>query len=306
MNRTILLILLFLLFLFFWIFGASKLSDWFCPGGDSDKISAAGAVGTGDAYCGPWSISTNDEALSVESDRYLRFAKGESEIVPYADELNDLLSATASYLADYPDQTLTIVGFYSDDESNPSDYADLGLARAEAVKDRLLDLNTTDLSINVESDYVEEGRGFHSDTLCHGVEFRFDDEIGDAGNDEERIGAIGDRLHAEPVRLYFETDAKEPNLTDQNKRDLQDIVFYLEQVPDSRVEVSGHTDNGGSGNERLSRKRAERTAAFLAANWGIGEDRMDAKGYADAMPIADNGSSDGRAQNRRVEVKLMN
>ena len=148
---------------------------------------------------------------------------------------------------------------------------------------------------------MEEG-GFVEDTLCHGVDFFFDESY----SDTDKIEAIGSRLSAEPIRLYFETDAKEPNLDSQIRKDLADIIFYLDNVPDSRIEVSGHTDNVGKGNERLSRKRAEYTAEYLANRGGINLERMDTEGYADDQPIADNGSEEGRALNRRVEVRLRN
>lgn len=295
MNRTILLILLFLLFLFVWIFGANYFSKKICPPSESINSTSGVPATGGDAYCGPWSVSDNDD-FNQSSNRYLRFARNESEVLTYADDVGTLLNELNNYLQVNPDRSLTISGVYSDDEGE-----DLGLARAESVKSLIESIDDVGATINVDA-ISNDGRGFSSDTLCHGAEFSFSAAGG--GNDEERIGSIGERLKAEPIRLYFETDAKEPKLSAQNKRDLQDIVFYLENVPSSTVEVSGHTDNVGSGNERLSRRRAEKTADYLAANWGIDSDRMNSKGYADSMPIADNGSSDGRAQNRRVEVRL--
>lgn len=295
MNRTILLILLFLLFLFVWIYGASYLSGKYCPEGDSNNSTGVITTGGSNTYCGPWSISDND--FQQSSIRYLRFERDESEVLDYDNDVRDLLSQTAEYLNVNRDRSLTIAGVYGDDEGE-----DVGLERAKAIKSLLETMDDVGSSIKLEATPVV-GEGFMADTLCHGAEFIFGD--GEA-NGDDRIGSISERLKAEPVRLYFETDAKEPKLTDQNKRDLQDIVFYLKQVPDSKVEVSGHTDNIGSGNDRLSRKRAERTAEYLASNWNIDSERMDSKGYGDSMPIKDNGSSDGRAQNRRVEVRLMN
>ena len=301
MNRTILLILLFLLFLFVWFFGANYFSKKLCPSSESTNKTSGVVPATtgGDAYCGPWSISDND--FTQSSTRYIRFERDGYDVVPYADDLSNLINETSEYLVANPDRSVTVVGIYDESESNESILPNLGLARAEAVKTLLEELGVSSSNIVTESALVE-GEGFMADTLCHGAEFRF----GDAGGNDDRIGMIGDRLSAEPVRLYFDTDAKEPNLDDQNRKDLADIMFYLDNVSTSRIEVSGHTDNVGKGNERLSRKRAEYTADYLADKGGISRDRMDAKGYGESRPIADNSDEDGRAQNRRVEVILLN
>lgn len=301
MNRTILLILLFLLLLFVLFSGARYFSNLLCPeDGATNSTGVVPATTGGDAYCGPWSISDTD-AFSQSSNRYIRFARDEYDVVPYAQDLENLINETSEYLIANQDRSVTIVGVYDESESNASILPDLGLARADAIKSLLEELGVESANINTESTTVE-GEGFMADTLCHGAEFRF----GEAGGDDDRIGAIGDRLSAEPVRLYFDTDAKEPNLDAQNRQDLADIIFYLDKVSSSRIEVSGHTDNIGKGNERLSRKRAEYTAEYLASKGGISAARMDSKGYGDSRPIADNGSEDGRSQNRRVEVILLN
>ena len=77
--------------------------------------------------------------------------------------------------------------------------------------------------------------------------------------------------------------------------------------PDINVEVSGHTDNTGASatNLRLSQARADAVRAYLATK-GVAPERMVAKGYGPAQPIAPNTTSAGRAQNRRVELRRTN
>ncbi len=73
----------------------------------------------------------------------------------------------------------------------------------------------------------------------------------------------------------------------------------------TQIEVGGHTDNTGSGkiNARLSAQRAQ---AVVDALVGMGVDAsiLSAKGYGDSLPIADNGTREGRAKNRRMEFSL--
>jgi outer membrane protein OmpA-like peptidoglycan-associated protein len=72
------------------------------------------------------------------------------------------------------------------------------------------------------------------------------------------------------------------------------------------VEVAGHTDDTGtpSSNQRLSLARAQAVVDWLAAH-GIERARLEAKGYGETRPVADNSRSEGRARNRRVEFKVL-
>jgi OmpA-OmpF porin, OOP family len=73
-------------------------------------------------------------------------------------------------------------------------------------------------------------------------------------------------------------------------------------VKDGRFEISGHTDNTGSAaaNQRLSLARAESSKAYLVSK-GANTDSLTTTGYGPDNPIADNASTEGRAQNRRIE-----
>jgi outer membrane protein OmpA-like peptidoglycan-associated protein/opacity protein-like surface antigen len=77
--------------------------------------------------------------------------------------------------------------------------------------------------------------------------------------------------------------------------------------PDIVIEVGGHTDITGSAatNQRLSQARADAVRAYLASK-GVRPDRMTARGYGPAQPVAPNNTPAGRAQNRRVELRRMN
>jgi outer membrane protein OmpA-like peptidoglycan-associated protein len=74
-----------------------------------------------------------------------------------------------------------------------------------------------------------------------------------------------------------------------------------------QVEVGGHTDSDGRAeyNQALSQWRADAVRKYLADK-GVAAYRMTAKGYGEDKPIASNGSADGRAKNRRVELKKTN
>lgn len=87
---------------------------------------------------------------------------------------------------------------------------------------------------------------------------------------------------------------------------LDELVAYLVRKDDEKIELGGHTDNVGSAasNLKLSLDRANTVRAYLLTK-GIDSDRVTAKGYGMSEPIADNKSEEGRALNRRTEVKIL-
>jgi outer membrane protein OmpA-like peptidoglycan-associated protein len=71
--------------------------------------------------------------------------------------------------------------------------------------------------------------------------------------------------------------------------------------------VYGHTDNTGdpNKNQQLSEARAESVKQYLIKK-GLPTERIESKGFGDQQPIADNGTSVGKAKNRRVQIVLGN
>ena len=87
---------------------------------------------------------------------------------------------------------------------------------------------------------------------------------------------------------------------------LEAMQKIFKEYPNSKFILEGHTDSVGSAknNQLLSEKRANAVRDWLIAN-GINSDRLTAKGFGEDKPIASNKTRSGRANNRRVEVKLI-
>jgi len=107
--------------------------------------------------------------------------------------------------------------------------------------------------------------------------------------------------HVAVYGIHFDT-GKSVILPDSGQI-LGEIVKLLQQNPDLKLRVEGHTDNQGNAaaNQALSEKRAQAVVAWLAAH-GIPATSLTAKGFGQAQPVADNATEDGRAKNRRVEL----
>lgn len=104
--------------------------------------------------------------------------------------------------------------------------------------------------------------------------------------------------------VNFQTGRAE--LTPDSIPVLDDAAKQLVAHADLKVEVGGHTDSSGNAasNLTLSQQRAEAVRDYLIGQ-GVAADRLSAKGYGDAVPLADNATAAGRARNRRVELKVL-
>jgi len=87
---------------------------------------------------------------------------------------------------------------------------------------------------------------------------------------------------------------------------LQNITDILKEYPNARFSIEGHTDSDGkdAANQKLSEDRAAAVKNYLIEN-GINASRLESKGFGESMPIDTNKTKMGKANNRRVEVKLI-
>jgi len=94
-------------------------------------------------------------------------------------------------------------------------------------------------------------------------------------------------------------------ISPQMREVLDDVAASMVQYPNSLIDVMGHTDSTGSAqyNLDLSRRRAESVANFLVSR-GVARARIETIGYGEDYPVADNTTEAGRAQNRRVEIRI--
>jgi len=87
---------------------------------------------------------------------------------------------------------------------------------------------------------------------------------------------------------------------------LDNVVLLMKSTPNLKIEISGHTDNVGSAkaNQKLSEDRAKAVVDYIVSR-GIDISRLVYKGYGFTQPVAPNTTAEGRAQNRRVEFKII-
>lgn len=105
--------------------------------------------------------------------------------------------------------------------------------------------------------------------------------------------------------IYFDID--KTDIKPESAKTLEEVASLLKIDRSLRLEIAGHTDSTGAAdhNRKLSEGRAQAVVDALAKTYGIDAARLQAKGYGDTKPVAPNDSEDGRAKNRRVELRKL-
>lgn len=100
-------------------------------------------------------------------------------------------------------------------------------------------------------------------------------------------------------------DTGESTLRPEAAAALEQLSELIARHPDLPILIAGHTDSVGTraSNQRLSERRAASVKQWLA-NAGVAESRMTTLGFGPTVPVASNGTAEGRQKNRRVEIKL--
>lgn len=125
-----------------------------------------------------------------------------------------------------------------------------------------------------------------------------------AGTDVEVVRQGDDLILSMPSGITFATDSS--TIEPQFRPTLDKVADVLDRYNQTYVDVYGHTDSTGSDayNQSLSERRADAVAEYLSMQ-GVESARLEAVGYGETQPVADNATVEGRAQNRRVEIKIV-
>jgi OmpA-OmpF porin, OOP family len=108
----------------------------------------------------------------------------------------------------------------------------------------------------------------------------------------------------EALVLYINFDSGKSSIKSESQNIIDGLYEMLNGNPSLNIIIEGHTDNVGSvtSNKALSEQRAASVKTSLV-NKGVSADRIKTAGYGQEKPVADNSTEEGRAKNRRVEIK---
>lgn len=126
-----------------------------------------------------------------------------------------------------------------------------------------------------------------------------------AASDKTLFESLSAEGRAVTHGILFDTNSD--GIRPESAPTLKEIGDMLQQHPELKLTIEGHTDNIGAAaaNMTLSQKRADAVKQYLVTKFQIDASRLSTKGYGDTKPVAPNTTDEGRQQNRRVElVKL--
>ncbi len=188
---------------------------------------------------------------------------------------------------------LFIYGPYYAWEKTPEGYENLGMARAESLKQLLAkDIDTANILTRSRLLQNNEELSYISGT--DGV-FEWHTH-----NDYVKEETPGNAV------VYFPYNSNKEIKVKAIVVYLDDLAEKLKKDPGMKVQITGHTDNTGSeaSNMKLSKKRAERIKNILV-NKGVPAGQIIVIAKGESEPVADNSTEEGRKQNRRVEIKII-
>ncbi len=120
-----------------------------------------------------------------------------------------------------------------------------------------------------------------------------------------KVDAKGCRLQLKEtveISMQLKFNSGSADILPQHGAEIAKVGNFMQQYPDTSVVIEGHTDSQGAAsfNQQLSQQRADSVRAYLIKTYNLDPGRITAKGFGESRPIANNGTREGRAQNRRV------
>lgn len=248
----------------------------------------------------PFAFSDGDYAYN-ENDNYNFNMSSSSILMPLSDKVSAGITSLKAFLTENAGKVVNVTGYYKNDEANASAFPNLGLARANAVKNHLVENGISSSQINTMGKLM--GDMVSKDNMFLGpISYGLGDK---AENVDDELQALYDKITDDPLVLNFNTGEASINLSAEQRQKVADISRYLDKVEGATAQVTGHTDSSGQRvtNVRLGQERADFAANYLAQN-GISKAKIKASSKGSDTPVANNTTEEGRSKNRRTVVTL--
>ncbi|WP_281632661.1 OmpA family protein [Flavobacterium luteolum] len=246
----------------------------------------------------------NGPGINYQTNDNLKFLKNSAKLImPVSDSVTTGLDNLKKFLEANPKQKITITGYATSDETNSTTFENLGLARANDVKNYFVSKGLLENQFSTKGTIIDKWK-MSGDTLLGPAEYLFEAiDTTAAPNDE--WSALKAKINADPLILHFNTNKSSEKLSAAEKQKVTDIAKYAENVKDAVIVVIGHSDNVGNrdSNIVLAQKRADFSKDYLSKN-GIDNTRIETQSKGPDEPIGDNNTADGKAANRRTVITI--
>jgi len=246
----------------------------------------------------------NGSGIEYQTHDNLKFLKNSAILImPVSDSVTTGVEKLKAFLSSNPKQKVTITGYATSDETNSTTFENLGLARANDVKNYFVSKGMSENQFTTIGKIIDEWK-MTGDTLLGPADYTF--QIVDstsAANDD--WSALKSKINADPLILHFNTNQSRQTLSNIERQKVADIAKYLENVKDAVILAVGHSDNVGNrdSNIILGQKRADFSKDYLSKN-GIDAARIETSSKGPDEPIGDNNTAEGKATNRRTVITI--
>ncbi len=225
-----------------------------------------------------------------------------NKIEPIDKEINIGIDSLKMYLEKNPSKKIQIIGYALSSEKNTSAFPNLGIARANNLKDYFISKGISSDKFDIDGE-IKDTWYISNDTVFGPVNFNIlTIENTTPTTDWDSFKA---KYNASPIVLYFNTGESNLNLSVEERQKIVDLVTYLDNVKNSKLQVVGHSDNVGERffNLYLGEQRAAFAKEYLVKN-GVNSNRIETSSKGPDEPIADNKTAEGKSKNRRTVVTI--
>lgn len=283
-----------------------------CAESSCNKDGTVNSVSTGTVSAVKKEVTRNAFVISDESGNFKIEMEDNFNFKTSEFNFSDSIPANVSngvgklndYLAKNPLKNVEITGFYKSDEINNSAFPNLGLARANSVKNYFVSQGIPSKQIDTRGVLNDNINPDDSGTLFGPLKFGM---LTYKEGDTSVLDAVQkdcDSLKKSPLILYFKTGETQINLSVEQRQKFAAISKCVDKLG-AKVQVVGHTDNTGNAAQNLilGKERAEFAKRYLIKN-GILKDYIETLSKGQTEPVDDNSTEKGRAENRRTVVTI--
>ncbi|WP_420571041.1 OmpA family protein [Kordia sp.] len=256
------------------------------------------------ATVNPFSIK--DGSFALNSKNNFNFKGSEYHFIePISDDLKNAEAKLKAYLNENPSKRINVIGYYTATEKNNSAYPNLGLARANSVKNYMVSQGIPSKLIDTYGE-LKNGLAPDANNVYFGpVDYKVKTIAADDTSEADEIKALHDKILANPLVLNFKSGQTSIVLTAEQRQKIADISKYLDKVNNAKCLVVGHTDNTGNAatNMQYGQERADFAKKYLIEN-EIPDAKITTISKGQTEPIADNATEEGKAKNRRTVITI--
>jgi OOP family OmpA-OmpF porin len=271
----------------------------------------------------PFTVS--DGNFQTKSDNSIMFELSDWEPTIPMQALSSLKSV-ALYLANNSEKKLMLTGRFGLNELNDSDFPNNGIARAEAIKKELVSYGAPEKLIEVKADSLAE-MSLTCGKIMTAIDFNFkkQNEIAPANpaepkeeketNPDNNIATdeIATSIKTESTFqedktyiIFYKENTFKPEVDEQVDSYLKSLAKYLKEHPKDRLLLLGHTDNIGDNSKHFNfGKYRARKLRDVLLDYQIEKRRIKTDSKGSSKPLESNSTSEGRTQNRRVEISII-